>query len=138
LQQVWFAGCHSDIGGSYAEDESRLSDIALAWMIEQATSLPHPLIVDSTKLHLFPSPDGMQHSEVESLREKFPSWWPTKWRPTWKEASRVEVRGAPVHQSVRERFKLQHVLHCGETRPYRPATLSEDPRFVESYKNIGN
>lgn len=35
LKQVWFAGCHSDIGGSYPEPESRLSDIALQWMIEE-------------------------------------------------------------------------------------------------------
>lgn len=28
FEQKWFAGNHSDIGGSYAEDESRLSDIA--------------------------------------------------------------------------------------------------------------
>lgn len=48
LEQMWFAGNHSDIGGSYGEDESRLSDIALGWMVEQATSLPHPLIEDGT------------------------------------------------------------------------------------------
>jgi hypothetical protein len=29
LQQVWFAGNHSDIGGSYPENEARLSDITL-------------------------------------------------------------------------------------------------------------
>src|SRR3546814_5840479 len=33
LDQIWFAGCHSDVGGSYLEDESRLSDIALEWMV---------------------------------------------------------------------------------------------------------
>src|SRR3546814_18222947 len=33
LEQIWFAGCHSDVGGSYPEDESRLSDIALEWMV---------------------------------------------------------------------------------------------------------
>jgi hypothetical protein len=38
LIQLWFAGNHSDIGGSYAEAESRLSDNALWWMIEQATT----------------------------------------------------------------------------------------------------
>jgi uncharacterized protein (DUF2235 family) len=35
LEQVWFAGAHSDIGGGYAE--TGLSDIALLWMIEKAT-----------------------------------------------------------------------------------------------------
>ena len=32
LIQMWFAGNHSDIGGSYPEAESRLSDVALQWM----------------------------------------------------------------------------------------------------------
>ena len=38
LIQLWFAGNHSDIGGSFAEAESRPSDNALWWMIEQATA----------------------------------------------------------------------------------------------------
>jgi Uncharacterized alpha/beta hydrolase domain (DUF2235) len=29
FEQVWFTGNHSDVGGSYPENESRLSDIAL-------------------------------------------------------------------------------------------------------------
>ncbi|MFB2668768.1 DUF2235 domain-containing protein [Shewanella xiamenensis] len=38
MQQVWFAGAHSDIGGSYQPDKdgSLLSDNALAWMIAEA------------------------------------------------------------------------------------------------------
>jgi hypothetical protein len=40
LQQVWFAGNHSDIGGSYPENEARLSDISLGWMVHAAKNLP--------------------------------------------------------------------------------------------------
>ena len=36
VEQVWFAGAHSDVGGGYAE--RGLSDIVLAWMIERATA----------------------------------------------------------------------------------------------------
>lgn len=43
LLQLWFAGNHSDVGGSYPEVQSRLSDIALQWMIEQAISIPDGL-----------------------------------------------------------------------------------------------
>ncbi|WP_042694422.1 DUF2235 domain-containing protein [Azospirillum sp. B506] len=35
LEQRWFVGCHSNVGGGYAED--RLSNIALHWMMERAT-----------------------------------------------------------------------------------------------------
>jgi uncharacterized protein (DUF2235 family) len=36
LAQLWFAGVHSDVGGGYVD--SRLSDIALLWMVEHATA----------------------------------------------------------------------------------------------------
>jgi uncharacterized protein (DUF2235 family) len=34
LEQVWFAGAHTNVGGGYAD--ANLSDIALTWMIERA------------------------------------------------------------------------------------------------------
>ena len=34
LEQVWFAGVHSDVGGGYPEPE--LAEIALLWMVERA------------------------------------------------------------------------------------------------------
>jgi len=38
LKQVWFAGNHSDIGGSYKPDDDKtcLADIPLLWMIKEA------------------------------------------------------------------------------------------------------
>lgn len=38
LEQVWFAGSHSDIGGGYAADEQGLlaSDSPLQWMVQEA------------------------------------------------------------------------------------------------------
>src|SRR6185503_8622734 len=32
VEQVWFPGAHSDVGGGYPEDETGLSNIALKWM----------------------------------------------------------------------------------------------------------
>lgn len=40
IKQVWFAGVHSDVGGSYPPDKDtglRASDIPLAWMLDEAT-----------------------------------------------------------------------------------------------------
>jgi hypothetical protein len=43
FDQIWFAGNHADIGGSYPENESRLSDIALDWMVDFiAKKIPEP------------------------------------------------------------------------------------------------
>lgn len=134
LKQVWFAGNHSDIGGSYPEDEARLSDISLKWMVEQATSLPHRLLVDPSRLNLFPHCRGMQHSEIETMRESYPSWWPRSWRWTWREASREVHIEAPLHPSVPERFALADgVPHYGVRGPYRPLNLSSHAELGDYY-----
>lgn len=36
IEQRWFSGVHSDIGGGYREDESGLSKIPLIWMVGEA------------------------------------------------------------------------------------------------------
>lgn len=39
LKQVWFAGVHSDVGGSYGPDKktgNEVSDVSLEWMLEEA------------------------------------------------------------------------------------------------------
>jgi uncharacterized protein (DUF2235 family) len=159
LIQLWFAGNHSDIGGSYAESESRLSDNALWWMIEQATSLPHPLklgpvLVNGTKianagdagtaLNLYPRADGVQHSQVAAMRDVIdryadlvPNWLGfTKnllGRLNWPEELRTITHDAPVHPSVRERFKLESVVQCGSHGPYRPEALRRHDEFKADY-----
>ena len=50
LEQVWFAGMHSDVGGGYPEPE--LAEIALLWMVERARAAglqfePDQFVVDS-------------------------------------------------------------------------------------------
>ena len=135
LQQLWFAGNHSDIGGSYAEDESRLSDISLEWMIGEAAKMPHPLLFNKGGLHLFPHPGGMQHSEVESARQQWlQQWVPERWRRTWKEKPRVEALGATWHSSVEERFALEAVTQYAIRGRYRPQTLRADPRVAHLYE----
>lgn len=111
FEQVWFAGVHSDVGGSYPENESRLSDISLEWMTERATSASHPLIVDERMLYLFGSPTGIQHDEVKSSRLK------------WVEAARRIAIDAPLHPSVIQRFKAVGVVQYDEFKPYRPEGL---------------
>lgn len=44
LEQVWFAGCHGDVGGGTemgggVDDQTRLCDITLAWMLSKAQAL---------------------------------------------------------------------------------------------------
>lgn len=133
LVQVWFAGNHSDIGGSYPETESRLSDVALQWMVEQATDIPDPIIIDRGKLHLFPDPAGMQHCEVCSFRDLYPNWFPARWRWSWIEEARPDVTLDACHPSVIRRFELAAIRKLGVSQPYRPVPLRKDPALSQYY-----
>jgi hypothetical protein len=132
FRQVWFAGSHSDIGGSYPETESRLSDIALMWMVQEALSLPHPIHVDPSVLKLFPDPAGPQHDEREAFIGACPRWlvrlclqFCRRSQFGWREGHRAIPADAPLHPSVIERFRLPGVLDHGEMVPYRPHALRE-------------
>ena len=134
MKQVWFAGNHSDIGGSYPEDEARLSDIALKWMVEEAKALPHPLVIDDSKLHLFPSATGMQHSEVRALWEKYPGWWPERIRKSWPIQRRPVEPRAVLHPTVFERLRANRVSLYGTSGPYRPPELQAHEIAKEHWK----
>lgn len=127
LIQLWFAGNHSDIGGSYPETESRLSDISLEWMVEQATSdtIPFRLNIDRRRLNLYPSAEAMQHCEIQGFSNRHPR---LATLINWEEKIRKGARGATLHPTVLERFQLPSVSHCGRMAPYRPESMREDER----------
>ncbi|MGD9713045.1 MAG: DUF2235 domain-containing protein, partial [Thermomicrobiales bacterium] len=132
LIQLWFAGNHSDIGGSYPETESRLSDVALGWMVEQATSaeLPYRLQIDRRVLHVFPDPSAMQHCEIEGFANAHPV---IARFVNWSAKPRKSALGAPLHPSVELRFNCNEVCQSGVMGPYRPQALREDGRFGSFY-----
>ncbi|WP_447598634.1 DUF2235 domain-containing protein [Nitrospira sp. Nam80] len=87
LKQVWFAGVHSDVGGSYAQHG--LSDCSLQWMVEEA--MAKGLRCDPVRVQaIHPDPLGLAHDEVFS-------------HPTWA-LSGLQTRfvpdGAIRHESV--------------------------------------
>ncbi|NMM47815.1 DUF2235 domain-containing protein [Marinigracilibium pacificum] len=47
IKEVWFAGVHSDVGGSYPEKQSELSKISLQWILNEAAK--ENLIIDTDK-----------------------------------------------------------------------------------------
>ena len=133
FRQYWFAGNHSDIGGSYPEAESRLSDIALAWMVENAAEIKDGIKVDQSVLNLYPSADGVQHSQ---RRVGFPIL--TRWLGlTWKGKARALPNSkTTLHESVYERATLPAVLLFDELAPYRPETLRTHERLAELYNDV--
>jgi uncharacterized protein (DUF2235 family) len=121
VEQVWFCGAHSDVGGGYAESE--LSDIPLEWMIsrakvaglsfDEATIRAHPTRPSATgQLHnsktgfyrIAPGMDRkigvpVEHSGGATDQEKGGQMDPTQ----------------SLHPSVLERWDAD--------RSYRPAAL---------------
>ena len=89
IEQVWFAGVHSDVGGSYPE--SGLSDIALEWMLVNAEK--HGLrLRQCRKGTLKPDPLGTLH---ESRRGH--------WR-LFRPVDRPIPKNAKIHASVFHRI----------------------------------
>jgi len=89
IQQVWFAGVHSDVGGGYKEHG--LGHCACQWMIQEAATFglrfEHHLVNA-----LRPDPRDLQHNERKGL---------------YKLRGRVirKIAG-PLHSSVQKRWKV--------------------------------
>ena len=141
IKEVWFAGVHSDVGGSYPESESQLSKIALRWMLCEAERAG--LRVDQQRKTdmlggkpPYVAPDSATKNQHESLK----AWWwiaelwpkvshrqitPGVWRP-WLRVNLGRRRFVPpdslVHESVQQRLQL--VLG------YRPPNLPEQRRIL--------
>jgi uncharacterized protein (DUF2235 family) len=60
IEQIWFAGVHSDVGGGYGRDECALSDLTLLWMMDRANSCGLAFDTDAVKPP--PDPDALGHA----------------------------------------------------------------------------
>ena len=133
LQQVWFAGNHSDVGGSYPENEARLSDISLGWMVHAAKNLPDGkttdgfgIKVDDHYMKLNPDALGLQHDERE------PGWLGGRFK--WDEGLREVQLDAVLHSTVFDRFAASGgVQHYYVKENYRPENLRSNAKLAKYY-----
>lgn len=91
IEQVWFAGVHSDIGGSYPD--SSLSDISLNWMLRQAHN--RDLLIRKDELSgpdFVPKPCSKLHNSLKWY------WLILGWK------RRNIPKGSSIHQSVYDRI----------------------------------
>ncbi|UNK48744.1 DUF2235 domain-containing protein [Lysobacter sp. S4-A87] len=84
VRQTWFAGVHSDIGGSYPEPEAGLAQLALRWMVCHARSA------------------GLQLEPLAQLR-----WLPQTTQPGEPVAPDPL---APMHRSLRGAWWLAEIV----------------------------
>jgi uncharacterized protein (DUF2235 family) len=135
LKQVWFAGNHSDIGGSYPEEESRLSDIALQWMVDELKAAIPEIMIRDEILVTSPNPLGLQHDEREALLDRQPTLLRrlSCGKLTWTEQTRDTKGNVALHPSVISRFEAPAVPQMGEVKPYRPPNLQSHPTVGRYY-----
>ncbi len=126
LNQVWFAGCHSDIGGSYPEPESRLSDIALDWMMKELAKCFSNVHVRESLLVRSPDPLSLQHKEEYMFKK---GWFFRR----WPQGPRKVEALFRLHSSVITRLKADSVPQMGVVEPYRPPQLKNHPQAKEYY-----
>lgn len=130
IKQVWFAGVHSDVGGSYPEPESGLAKISLEWMIREAEQVGLKIKEDRFKRvvlgegksdYVPPDPLGPIHQSLKS------GWWILeilpknhvldRWKFRFNLGRRRPIPENPlVHRSVQERMKAGG---------YKPGNLPE-------------
>jgi uncharacterized protein (DUF2235 family) len=105
LEQVWFAGVHSDVGGGYAA--AGLSDVAFSWMVEKAVSHGLAFRQDflSDSRWFAPNPQQDLHNSFD-----FPFSWLDTFRRR-KGDRTFRAKGAntfeSIHSSVVERFNTR-------------------------------
>lgn len=120
IEQVWFAGVHSDVGGWYKE--TGLSDIALNWMLQNAKNQGLAIAQDQIdKIH--GNYEGQKHKSLVSS----PFWlslallpWPPWWWLLWH--GRKIPDGAKIHVSVQDRKR--------NVKAYEPRNIPKDAVFV--------
>lgn len=138
-RQVWFAGCHSDVGGGFVEEKSALSKFPLLWMLDQAkahglhirTSMVNHIVRGrpraNARTYTKPDASGPLHRSLTWMwrsLEIFPKAiryqdWPRRLRflgryIPWGEP-RFIPEGSFIHTSVIERTKI--------VSRYRPVNL---------------
>lgn len=137
VEQVWFPGVHSNVGGSY--DDAGLSDVTLAWMIQRVQDVSD-LTFDAACVHghIDPNPLGEIYESRSALyttsrlypyqrligQNDVDGSWLRRW---------VERRNRPddgcefvnemIHWSAVERFGKE-AKENGEVRRYQPANLA--------------
>jgi len=112
LEQVWFCGCHSDVGGGVSagasDDETTLSDITLGWMMQHAAALGVEIAPATLAGYTIPL------QSKYALDEIHPSWTPLYGFPK----SRTIANDSCFSNSV--------AVRCQNDPSYRPNNLVLD------------
>jgi uncharacterized protein (DUF2235 family) len=110
IEQTWFAGSHSDVGGGYRDRQ--LATISLLWMIDKARK--HGLAFDTAylaKLKQSPSAGAIHDSRSSFYRRVY--------LPRHRWVGRQYPASEKIHASVRQRIAASE----HSKSPYAPSSL---------------
>lgn len=140
VEQVWFPGVHSDVGGGYPPESPILSDIPLIWMAQRAATCG--LAINWSAL-----PSNNALDPLATMHEARSMFWnvkdyitptirticgfPFKTRPFETRYIPRDQNGVPltplnerVHPSALERFGKIGRIEQGKTERYEPRNLA--------------
>ncbi len=114
VEEVWFAGVHSDIGGSYSNDDPSLGDITLRWMISRVQDE----LSFTSKAIAALNPDSLGRMHNAEGRIIF---------SLFRKKNRPVRRGSVLHKSVLERIAKpphEYQQHREPSGNYLPFALT--------------
>ena len=130
IKEVWFAGVHSDVGGSYREAESQLSQIALQWMLAEAEQAGLRIDAERKADILGAKPPYVAPDPLTTnLHRSLHGWW---WiAELWPKLTHIQTSPGVWRQSIR--------INLGRRRFIPPGSELHDSvelrlRGVSSYR----
>ncbi len=120
VDQVWFAGMHSNVGGGYRR--AGMANVALEWMIDKAEK--HGLVFNADALNKV-SEDSDAHGRIYNSRDGFAIYYRYHPRDIQKLCRDKLKNTIKVHQSVIERMDRK-------TANYAPALLPTEFHVVDN------
>lgn len=124
IEQVWFSGCHSDIGGGTTlaggvDDSTELSDISLGWMAAKAQA--QGLTFDPAQAGQFATMPSKY--ALDAIHES--------WKP---------VMGAPHHRPIDAKASVSNsvAVRIQYAQTYTPPnlTLGDDQLLADTYSQV--
>lgn len=109
MEQVWFAGAHADVGGGNPATQSRLSNIALTWMLQK---------LEGAGMRITDDGAGLPRDAAAKMHEP---WNEGVWRKLAK-ADRKIPRAPRFHASLYERKDILGDAYS--PRPLTPYTVN--------------
>ncbi|KAF9533195.1 hypothetical protein CPB83DRAFT_846025 [Crepidotus variabilis] len=133
VREVWFVGCHGDIGGGSVpnQESSCLSNISLRWMVHEVIAADcgikfDPAALERAKINNSPEPSKLEREldNADALRsrhcqlKKSKTWWILELMPlhySWQDPDGVWHRDLSIH--------MGHGRKIGQAQPLFHSTV---------------